>query len=65
MTKTVVEQLEAFDHYTVWHQREIINKAIDRIKEMEQAMREIVSVPLWDEYRCIEIARAALGDRDA
>ena len=31
-----------------------------QIEYLEDKMREIVAVPLWDEYRCIEIAREAL-----
>ena len=31
-----------------------------RIEYLEDKMREIIVVPLWDEYRCIEIAREAL-----
>mgnify|MGYP003327767468 FL=1 len=32
-----------------------------RIDYLEAKMREIIEVPLWDEYRCIEIAREALS----
>ena len=32
-----------------------------RIAYLEAKMREIIEVPLWDEYRCIEIAREALS----
>lgn len=31
-----------------------------RIEYLEDKMREIIAVPLWDEYLCIEIAREAL-----
>ena len=31
-----------------------------RIAYLEGKMQEIIEVPLWDEYRCIEIAREAL-----
>ena len=32
-----------------------------RIAYLEAKMQEIIEVPLWDEYRCIEIAREALS----
>jgi len=34
-----------------------------RIEYLEDCMREIIEVPLWDEYRCIEIAREALKEK--
>jgi len=34
-----------------------------RIDYLEAKMREIIEVPLWDEYRCIEIAREALKEK--
>lgn len=41
-------------------------RALDEIREeMESlinSLDEIRNVPLWDEYRCIEIANAALRD---
>lgn len=43
-------------------------RTLDDIREeMESlinSLDEIRSVPLWDEYRCIEIANAALRDFD-
>ncbi len=32
------------------------------VGRLREAMEKIVRVPLWDEYRCVEIARAALGE---
>jgi hypothetical protein len=40
----------------------VISSLEARLKKMEAALVEIVSVPLWDEYRCIEIARDALKE---
>jgi len=37
----------------------ILGKETGRMRE---ALDKIVRVPLWDEYRCVEIARAALGE---
>ncbi len=33
-----------------------------RETRLREAMEKIVRVPLWDEYKCVEIARAALGE---
>lgn len=40
----------------------VISSLDARLKKMEAALVEIVNVPLWDEYRCIEIARQALKE---
>jgi len=32
------------------------------VGRLREALEKIVRVPLWDEYKCIEIARAALGE---
>ena len=40
----------------------VISTLEERLKKMEAAFVEIVNVPLWDEYRCIEIARRALKE---
>lgn len=40
----------------------VISTLQARLKKMEAAFVEIVNVPLWDEYRCIEIARQALKE---
>ena len=40
----------------------VISTLEARIKKMEAAFVEIVNVPLWDEYRYIEIARQALKE---
>lgn len=32
------------------------------VGRLREALDKIVRVPLWDEYRCVEIARAALGE---
>jgi uncharacterized protein (DUF342 family) len=40
----------------------VISTLEERLKKMEAAFVEIVNVPLWDEYRCIEIARQALKE---
>ena len=32
------------------------------VGRLREALEKIVRVPLWDEYRCVEIARAALGE---
>ena len=34
-----------------------------RIDYLEAKMREIIEVPFWDMYRCIEIAREALKEK--
>lgn len=49
-----------------------LEEAQDKIDELHarearlrEALEKIVRVPLWDEYICIEIARAALSKNDA
>lgn len=44
------------------HYEKVISTLQARLKKMEAAFVEIVNVPLWDEYRCIEIARQALKE---
>jgi len=48
-----------------------LEEAQDKIDELRarearlrEALNEIVRVPLWDEYKCIEIARAALKEEE-
>lgn len=39
-----------------------IERLLAREARMREALEKIVRVPLWDEYICIEIARAALEE---
>lgn len=46
-----------------------LEEAQDKIDELRarearlrEALEKIVRVPLWDEYKCIDIARAALEE---
>jgi hypothetical protein len=42
----------------------IAMEASDCIEAMQKALEEIAAVPVWDEYRCIEIARNALLQKE-
>jgi hypothetical protein len=39
-----------------------IERLLAREARMREALEKIVRVPLWDEYKCIEIARTALEE---
>lgn len=50
----------AKEHGLVVEFSKIIRERDACLAECEAAFKEIINVPLWDEHRCIEIARAAL-----
>jgi hypothetical protein len=50
---------EAMEHDKV---RDLIIECRAEIEHLVNSIDEIRNVPLWDEYRCIEIANAAVKD---
>jgi len=67
-TTRLEDDLVAADLETESLRKHIAKQQLDivtlgqEVGRLREALEKIVRVPLWDEYKCIEIARAALGE---
>lgn len=69
-TTRLEDDLVAADLETERLRKHIAKQQLDiitlgqEVGRLREALDKIVRVPLWDEYRCVEIARAALGEEE-